>query len=404
MGSTRISGGTYVIFQHALYLQQKGWQVVIVPQEPFAAHGYKWHPAFDALMFSDFAQESETLFDVVIATWWKTVYDLPRVRGRRYIYFVQSVETWFYPDREKALRKLVADTYRLPVPVITVAGWIREYLRGKYGRTVYIARNGIRKELYAQGNDCIVPRAEGRLRVLVEGPLGIDFKNVARTIRLVRRSKAAEIWLLTGRPVRRYWGVDRVFSMVPIEETPLIYRSCDVLVKLSYVEGMFGPPLEMFHCGGTAVVYDVAGHEEYIVDGENALVVRMGDEAGVIEAINRLAEDRDLLERLRRGALATAASWPDWPTCSAQFYRHVLAVLSGPVSDQGLVNRMVTHSWNEYVAAARDGQNTLARIHAFFLRLVNAAERRIPLFEQEKRALVAWLWESRRLPESRSRD
>jgi hypothetical protein len=51
-----------------------------------------------------------------------------------------------------------------------------------------------------------------------------------------------------------------------------VYRSCDDILKLSLVESMFGPPLEMFHCGGTAIVYNVTGHDEYIVHGRNALV------------------------------------------------------------------------------------------------------------------------------------
>jgi len=265
MGSTRISGGTYVIFQHALYLQQHGYEVVIIPQEPFSAHGYKWHPALDLLTFSDFASEKEKVFDLIVATWWKTIYALPNLTGLHYMYFVQSIETWFYPDREKILRALVSNTYQLPMPVIAVAGWIKEYLQKKYGRTVYVAHNGIRKQLYSRSTP-LVPREQGKVRALVEGPLGIDFKNVARTIRLLKKSKVDEIWLLSGRPINRYWGIDRVFSMLPIEKTPEIYRSCDVLVKLSYVEGMFGPPLEMFHCGGTAVVYDVTGYDEYIVN------------------------------------------------------------------------------------------------------------------------------------------
>ena len=66
---------------------------------------------------------------------------------------------------------------------------------------------------------------------------------------------------------------DRVFERVAVESTPVIYRSCDVLVKLSQVEGMYGPPLEMFHCGGTVVTYDVTGHEEYVEHGVNGLVV-----------------------------------------------------------------------------------------------------------------------------------
>lgn len=70
-----------------------------------------------------------------------------------------------------------------------------------------------------------------------------------------------------------------------MKKQPEIYRSCDVIVKLSYIEGMFGPPLEMFHCGGTAIVYDVTGHDEYIVHEKNALVVKTDDDKQVINYI-----------------------------------------------------------------------------------------------------------------------
>ena len=83
---------------------------------------------------------------------------------------------------------------------------------------------------------------------------------------------------MTASAVEAVAGVDRVFSRVPILETPRVYRSCDVLVKLSYIEGMFGPPLEMFHCGGTAIVYRVTGHEQYIRHDDNSLVVTPDDE------------------------------------------------------------------------------------------------------------------------------
>lgn len=41
---------------------------------------------------------------------------------------------------------------------------------------------------------------------------------------------------------------------------------------------MFGPPLEMFHCGGTSIVYDVTGHDEYIVHDKNGLVAKTDDD------------------------------------------------------------------------------------------------------------------------------
>ena len=155
-------------------------------------------------------------------------------------------------------------------------------------------------------------------------------KNVNAAVRLAREGGADEIWLMMGSEGPVPPSVDRTFLKIPVESTPVIYRSCDVLLKLSKVEGMFGPPLEMFHCGGTAITYDVTGSEEYLVSGRNSLVIPMDDEKAVAEAVRSLKTSPDLLRELRAGVLATAAAWPDWSTSSAEFERIVAAVCRQP--------------------------------------------------------------------------
>jgi hypothetical protein len=90
---------------------------------------------------------------------------------------------------------------------------------------------------------------------------------------------------------------------------------------------MFGPPLEMFHCGGTAIVYDVSGHDEYIIDGKNALVVHKHDDEKIIEYINKLKNDNSLLLDLKKEALLTAETWPDWSEASAKFENALIATM-----------------------------------------------------------------------------
>ena len=68
-----------------------------------------------------------------------------------------------------------------------------------------------------------------------------------------------------------------------------LYAESDVLLKLSRVEGMFGPPLEAFHKGATCVVTPVTGHDEYIVHGENGLIVDWDDPPGTTRALDLLA-------------------------------------------------------------------------------------------------------------------
>ncbi len=146
-----------------------------------------------------------------------------------------------------------------------------------------------------------------------------------RRFQLCRAAGVPEIWLLTSTYVDEFEGVDRVFSRLPVASVPAIYRSCDVIVKLSYVEGMFGPPLEMFHCGGTAIVYAVTGHDEYIRHGVNALVADIDDDDAVVAYLRDLLAEPALLTALQQGALRTAAQWPSWSDSGRCFADAIVA-------------------------------------------------------------------------------
>lgn len=339
LGSPAISGGSYVIYEHAVRMTRRGHQVAIVTECPVKPEEYSWHTSAGEPAWMTFDSAQEINFDIAIATWWRTVLDLWRIRATSYAYFIQSVESKFFiwgntasPDA-RACSRLAEATYLFPILMITEATWIRDYLKSRHGREAELVRNGIRKDIYREDGERYAERRHGRLRVLVEGPVDVAFKNVPRAIELCRRSRADEVWLLTLSRISSFPGADRVFSNVPIHETPKIYRSCDVLVKLSYIEGMFSPPLEMFHCGGTAVVYDVTGHDEYIRHGENAFVARTDDEEAVVGWLNRLKDSPALLERLKEGARRTARDWYDWEGASNYFEKSLTrccGLVSGP--------------------------------------------------------------------------
>lgn len=319
LGSPAIGGGTNVIFEHATYMAKQGVEVYIVTDRKIQPSEYSWHTSAHILKWVTYDEIKDIEFDMAIATWWRTVYELYRVKSKHYVYFVQSIESKFYNDSEQGIKMLAEMTYFLDMKVITEATWIKEYL-AKYGVDAYLVHNGIRKDIYTTEGETY-EKCKG-LRILVEGPVDVDFKNVPRTIELVKQSKADEIWLLTSSNIKDYEGVDRVFSQVPPKDCAKIYRSCDAIVKLSYIEGMFGPPLEMFHCGGTAIVYDVTGHDEYIVNGKNGIVVKTDDEQEVVNSINKL-KDSKYLNKLKKSAIKTANEWCSWQESSDKFYQTV---------------------------------------------------------------------------------
>jgi O-antigen biosynthesis protein len=353
LGSPDISGGTYVIFEHAVRAVRRGVDVTIVTEEPVTPRDYFWHLDATELTWKTFAEAEAEHFDIAIATWWRTVYEVHRVPATRYAYFVQSIEAWFYPPEDRTVRALADATYAIGLPVITEATWIKRHLAENAAVPAQLVRNGIRKDVYTEEGPAEAQRREGSLRVLVEGPLHVAFKNVERTIELCRASKADEVWLLTSSQVSEHPGVNRVFSRIPIFETPRVYRSCDVIVKLSYIEGMFGPPLEMFHCGGTAITYDVTGHDEYLRTGENALIVPCDHEPRVIALLDELKAQPGLLHRLKDGARRTAAAWHDWDTASREFELAVDNIVKGGSPNRDEV-RVRSRTFMDMYALAED--------------------------------------------------
>ena len=381
LGSPDISGGSYVIFQHALAILRAGNEVSVVTWETVTKERLNWFPEATELTWKTYEEIADMHYDVAIATWWKTVYELYRVSADQYAYFVQSIESKFYSEEEKPLRNLVEATYTLPLHYITEATWIKEYLSNVYGQEAALVRNGIRKDIYTLDGDAYAPREPGKLRVLVEGTVEAPFKNVPKTIELCKKSQADEIWLMTPSQISGYAGLDRVFSKVPVTETAKVYRSCDVIVKLSYVEGMFGPPLEMFHCGGTSITYDVTGHDEYIRNNENGIVIKTDSESEVVEAINRLKNDSGLLAQLKTNAISTAQAWPNWDISSKEFLNAVVEIADNPATiSKREVEILTKFHFESYVIAEKYRLQLLPKHENTYLMLKDYIKTKHPKF------------------------
>jgi O-antigen biosynthesis protein len=370
LGSASLSGGIFVIYEYALRLRSFGHDVVLIFEGQIAQSELSWHPHAASLPRKTLEQAMGESFDIVIATWWRTAYDLYKIQSQVYGYFVQSIESRFYPETDRAVRETVNLTYDFPCRFVTEATWIQRYLLANYGVKANLVRNGIRKDLFSASGKFLEPRPPNKLRMLVEGPLNVPFKNVEKTLALCRLADVGEIWLLTSSSTKSVDNADRVFSCVPVMETSPIYRSCDVLVKLSYVEGMFGPPLEMFHCGGTAIVYDITGAEEYIRHNDNALMAPVNDEGSVVQFLKDLQQNAGLLARLKDGAARTARAWPDWDM-QATLFEGVLKSWLGSPQHSGFsaqTRKLLTEATETAIADSGGLMNSLPQTSEMLVR------------------------------------
>jgi glycosyltransferase involved in cell wall biosynthesis len=301
-----IGGGIAVVLQHAALLMQAGHDAFVINVgEPGDGSWFPDNPV-PVVQVSDARSYIFDGIDLLIATGWSTVDWLDRIPADRKLYFVQSDERRFYD--EPALKKRVHETYTTRCEYLTEARWIQKMLHEEFGHDAAYVPNGIDGERFYQDVP-LAPKPRGRLRVLLEGPILIPFKGMQDSYAAVS-GLDCELWIVSsaGNPPPD-WKYDRFFGAVPFGEMCSIYSSCDIFLKMSRVEGFFGPPMEAMACGCAVVVGKVSGHDEYIVNGVNALVVEQGDVPGARRAVERLLADDVLRRRLIRGGRETVPHW-----------------------------------------------------------------------------------------------
>jgi glycosyltransferase involved in cell wall biosynthesis len=121
-------------------------------------------------------------------------------------------------------------------------------------------------------------------------------------------------------------GVNSIFTgRVAHEFVPAYLDSCDLLVSphvpLSDGREFFGSPTKLFEYMAMAkpIVASRLGQiAEVIVDGESGLLVEPGDHLGLARAIEKLADDAELRQRLGANARSTVVEFYTWKQNAAR--------------------------------------------------------------------------------------
>jgi len=307
---TGIGGGHRDIFEHLNRLLDRGHEVALytLGEQP------DWFdlraPVHSFEFYDELIEALADLDAIKIATWWNTAAPVWRASVLRGIpaYFVQDIETSYYPDDESA-RHAVLDSYRPEFHYMTISSWNRERLR----------ELGLDAELIPPGIDLDTFRPlPGNQRkpatVLALGRTN-PLKNLPLTIAAWRA--LAERPELEQPPELCMFGIEPELATDPgmrYVESPSddgvneLFNEATVFVQTSTHEGFCLPPLEAMATGGAVVCTDAHGNRDFCVDGENCLMPDP-DQDSVSEALARVLSDPELRERLGRAGIETAADY-----------------------------------------------------------------------------------------------
>lgn len=340
LGDPSISGGTNFILSYASKLADLGAEVTV---GLYAGHARDaaWHSKSTGLTFKKLQDLQDVRFDLGICTWWRTVEPMLQVNCSRYVYFMQALETRFGINEGRPdIAYQAAMTYVLGLPTITNASWMQNLISVHTESKVWNVLPGVDKSLFFPSEST----KSKTFNVIVEGNLYASAKAVGETIQACQRAKPDKIFFVSPVPTKSIKGVE-LHAQVPFNKMASYYRNSDVLVKMSRSEGLFGPPIEAFHCGATAIVASVSGYDEYIRKGKNALVVQVDDFESATESLLELKNNGELINFLKANALKTAEFWPSIDETASQFALICWLVLNSPytrIDRQNLLSRLRT--------------------------------------------------------------
>jgi GT2 family glycosyltransferase/glycosyltransferase involved in cell wall biosynthesis len=302
---TGVGGGHRDIFEHLNRLAERGHEVALytLGEQPdwfelkVPVHCYEF--------YDELVEELAELDAIKVATWWNTAMPVWRasvVKGIP-VYFVQDIETSYYPDDE-SVRHAVIDSYRPEFRYMTISGWNRERLR-ELGLDAELIPPGIDLECFRER-----PEVERRADMVLALGRTNPLKNLPLTI---------EAWraLPEPRPELCMFGIEpelatdegmRYIKSPSDEEVGELFSQATVFIQTSTHEGFCLPALESMATGGAVVCTDAHGNRDFCADGENCLMPEATREA-VSAALGRLVNDRELRERMGRAGVETAKEY-----------------------------------------------------------------------------------------------
>jgi GT2 family glycosyltransferase/glycosyltransferase involved in cell wall biosynthesis len=307
---TGIGGGHRDIFEHLNRLLDRGHEVELYtlgdPPDWFQLRA----PVHSFEFYDELIEALAKVDAIKVATWWNTAAPVWRASVLHGIpvYFVQDIETSYYPDDESA-RHAVLDSYRPEFRFMTISSWNRERLR-ELGLDAELIPPGIDLETFRplqqveRRGDMVL--ALGRSNPLKNLPLTIEaWRSLPDRPQIERLS---ELCLFGIEPELATDPGMRHVEAPSDEQVNELFNQATVFVQTSTHEGFALPPLEAMATGCPVVCTDAHGNRDFCVDGENCLMAEP-ERDSVGAALARVLIDSALRERLGRAGEQTAKSY-----------------------------------------------------------------------------------------------
>ena len=251
--------------------------------------------------------------DINVATWFLTSFAVYRSdRGKMFYFFMDFDE--LAEKHGHYYHQLFKESLYLPLNIITISTWLKEYIMENYHKDASVCGVGLEHNVFYP-REGILKEIEGyKIMGIFRG---YDYKGDSDLINALNTvyENSPEIHPIIVCSKDTYNGLkenndikfDYTFFESPDDDKLAeLYSSSDLFVFASHIEGYGLPPLESMACGTPVVTTDCKGVRDFVLDGENALIVPPKEPEALAQSIIKVMKDHDLQEKLTDNGLITA--------------------------------------------------------------------------------------------------
>lgn len=308
---TEICGGSKIILEHANQLVQRGHEVTIISHFPKP----NWFPMDKKVNFIQVPWEqvlckSIPKCDVIVATYWREIYECVEQKIAPVVYFEQGDYHLFDLDKlDDRTFNYIKKQLKTVKYIYTISNFAKEKLKEIYGVDSKVIPNAVNdKVFYYEPHN-----KNSKTVITVIGSEEATFKRISNILKAIKeiQAKGYEIelnWITPTKPTKAQGNVIVNPEQIVIGNT---LRNTDIYICASVYEAFCLPVLEAMTCGTAVITTNNGGNMDFVQDGINALLVEKDNIEDLVEKIEILINNSELRNKIANNAVQTSKhfSW-----------------------------------------------------------------------------------------------
>ena len=301
-----LSGGIKIVFEHANRLSKDKFEVEIWGLDH---HESPW-PLDEGVKlrtFRNYDRMIEALTNqeaIKIATWWETAFPvwLSSIKKGIPVYFVQEIESWFYPD-DVIAQSTVISCYRKEFKNLTTSQYNLQEIQN-LGLKAIAVPCGYENSTYRQIKG--YKREDNTLMAVGRKFFQKNFPFTLKGWQGMGEDRP-ELLLFGSEPELKNLDKKINYVIKPTDDgVNELYNKATVFIQTSRHEGFCLPLLEAMAAGAPVVCTDAHGNRDFCIDGKNCLMVEQDNTTELTNALKKLFKDKSLRDKLSSEGLKTA--------------------------------------------------------------------------------------------------